>query len=207
MLGASLLRDVGEAALRPASLVSDAFRQRAVLAETDHRPWELPRRPWSMGQTWADLLFAHWPVPEQALRAVVPPQLPIDTREGSAWVGVTPFCIRGLRLRGTAPKAGIYFLSLDADSCAAVSAARRTYRLPYFRSRIRVERDEEAIGTTSCELPTTARRPISPPVTGSTRSTRRGGSSEARSTIRPGRCGAAGPRSRRTRWRCRSGSS
>jgi uncharacterized protein YqjF (DUF2071 family) len=118
-----------------------------------------------MGQTWTDLLFAHWRVPMEALRPVVPGQLPIDTFAGSAWIGITPFCVRGLRLRNTLPapllstfpelnvrtyvsvegKPGIYFLSLDADSCAAVAAARRSYRLPYFRSRIEVERDEEGV--------------------------------------------------------------
>jgi uncharacterized protein YqjF (DUF2071 family) len=163
--GLGALQGVGELALRPAALVSDSFRQRAALAETEHRPWPLPGRPWFMGQTWADLLFAHWRVPEEALRPVVPPQLPLDTYDGSAWLGVTPFCVRGLRLRGTAPapglstfpelnvrtyvsvegKPGIYFLSLDADSCAAVRAARRSYRLPYFRSRIEVGQDAEGI--------------------------------------------------------------
>ena len=43
-------------------------------------------------------------------------------------------------------KPGIYFLSLDADSAAAVRAARLSYRLPYFHSQIRVERDEEGVG-------------------------------------------------------------
>jgi uncharacterized protein YqjF (DUF2071 family) len=164
--GLGLIQGVGEMALSPGTLVSDAFRQRAFLTEAGHRPWELPRRPWFMGQSWIDLLFAHWPVREEALREVVPEQLPIDTHDGSAWLGITPFCVRGLRLRGTAPvpgvssfpelnvrtyvsaggKPGIYFLSLDADSCAAVHAARRAYRLPYFRSRIQVDRDEEGIG-------------------------------------------------------------
>jgi uncharacterized protein YqjF (DUF2071 family) len=163
--GVGLIQGAGELALRPASLVSDAFRQRGALAESDHRPWPLPRRSWFMGQSWIDLLFAHWPVSEAALRAVVPEQLPIDTYDGTAWLGITPFCVRGLRLRGTLPtpalstfpelnvrtyvsvegKPGIYFLSLDADSWAAVHAARRTFRLPYFHSRIRVERDEEGI--------------------------------------------------------------
>ncbi|HEV2790529.1 MAG TPA: DUF2071 domain-containing protein [Solirubrobacterales bacterium] len=158
--GLGALQGVGEMALRPARLVSDAFHQRAVLAETEHRPWPLPKAPWLMGQTWADLLFAHWRVPEEALREVVPPQLPIDTYEGDAWIGVTPFEVRGLRLRGTMPapllstfpelnvrtyvsiegKPGIYFLSLDADSWAAVNAARRSYRLPYFHSRIETHR-------------------------------------------------------------------
>lgn len=148
------------------SLLSDALHQRAVLSETRHRPWSLPEGSWLMGQTWVDLLFAHWRVPEEALRPVVPPELPIDTHNGSAWLGVTPFRVRGLRLRGTLPapvlstfpelnvrtyvsvegKPGIYFLSLDADSRAAVHAARRTYRLPYFRSRIEVGDDEEGIG-------------------------------------------------------------
>ena len=68
--------------------------------------------------------------------------------------------VEGLRLRGTPPlpwvsrfpelnvrtyvevdgKPGIYFLSLDAGRRAAVFAARRTYRLPYFHARMRVER-------------------------------------------------------------------
>jgi uncharacterized protein YqjF (DUF2071 family) len=166
MLGLGALQGVGELALRPAQLVSDAFHQRAVLGETEHRPWPLPDAPWFMGQTWVDLLFAHWRVPEEALREVVPPELPIDTYEGDAWLGVTPFCVRGLRVRGTPPapvfstfpelnvrtyvsvegKPGIYFLSLDADSCAAVHTARRSFRLPYFRSQITVTQDEEGIG-------------------------------------------------------------
>jgi uncharacterized protein YqjF (DUF2071 family) len=147
-------------------LLSDALHQRAVQGETGHRPWPLPQGPWLMGQTWVDLLFAHWRVPEEELRRVVPPQLPLDTCEGSAWLGITPFCVRGLRFRNTAPapvlssfpelnvrtyvsvdgKPGIYFLSLDADSCPAVAAARRLYRLPYFRSRIEVSGEDEAIG-------------------------------------------------------------
>jgi uncharacterized protein YqjF (DUF2071 family) len=166
LLGLAALQGVGEALLRPATLVSDAFHQRSVLTDRDHRPWPLPQGSWLMGQTWVDLLFAHWPLPEEALREVVPPQLPLDTYDGSAWIGVTPFCVRGLRLRGTPPapalssfpelnvrtyvsvegKPGIYFLSLDAGRHAAVHAARRSYRLPYFHSQIEVERDGQEIG-------------------------------------------------------------
>lgn len=159
------LQGAGELLLRPAPLVSDSFRQREVLRETAHRAWPLPREPWFMGQIWLDLLFAHWRVPPEALAGAVPPHLPLDTYDGSAWIGVTPFCIAGLRLRGTTPapglstfaelnartyvslggKPGIYFLSLDAASRAAVQAARRSYRLPYFRSRIAMEENGEGI--------------------------------------------------------------
>ena len=50
-----------------------------------HRPWPLPRGPWSMAQTWHDLLFAHWPVPFEALHPLVPSQLPLDVFDGQCW--------------------------------------------------------------------------------------------------------------------------
>jgi uncharacterized protein YqjF (DUF2071 family) len=140
---------------------STSALQRRTLEELGHRPWPLPDARWLQGQTWCDLLFAHWRVPVEQLRRVVPPALPIHLYEdGSAWLGITPFVVRGLRLRGTPPvpwvsqfpelnvrtyveldgKPGIYFLSLDAARRAAVIAARRTYRLPYFHARMRAEK-------------------------------------------------------------------
>jgi uncharacterized protein YqjF (DUF2071 family) len=118
-----------------------------------------------MGQSWFDLLFAHWRVDADALSRVVPPQLQLDLVEGSAWIGITPFLVRALRLRYTLPlpfvsvfpelnvrtyvevdgKPGIYFLSLDADSALAVFSARRTYRFPYFRAAMAIERDDGTI--------------------------------------------------------------
>jgi uncharacterized protein len=141
--------------------LESARQQSRGLRDRAHRPWEMPSRSWLMGQSWLDLLFAHWRVDRAALERVVPPQLPIDEIDGSAWIGVTPFEVRALRLRMTAPvpalssfpelnvrtyvtvggKPGIYFLSLDADSRLAVATARRAYRFPYFRADMRIERD------------------------------------------------------------------
>jgi uncharacterized protein len=135
-------------------------RQAATLEDTAHRPWPVPSRSWVMGQTWEDLLFAHWRVPEEHLRAHLPPGIQLDTHEGEAWLGVTPFLLSGLRGRGLLPvpvlstflelnvrtyvtdgeKPGIWFFSLDAESQLAVEGARRGYHLPYFRARMRCER-------------------------------------------------------------------
>jgi len=152
------LRAVGDAAellVGPVGLVANEVpSQRAGLAETAHRPWPLPARPWLMGQTWYSLLFAHWAVTPEALRPLIPQPLELDLRDGQAWLGVTPFVVGGLRLRGTPPlpwlsrfpelnvrtyvdygsHPGIYFFSLDAARLAAVAAARRAYRLPYFHA-------------------------------------------------------------------------
>jgi len=135
--------------------------QQRTLEDVGHRPWPLPDSPWLQGQTWCDLLFAHWRVPADQLRRVMPPTLPLHLYDdGSAWLGITPFVVNGLRLRGTPPlpwvsqfpelnvrtyveidgKPGIYFFSLDAARRAAVIAARRSYRLPYFHARMRADK-------------------------------------------------------------------
>lgn len=146
----------GELLLRPAALLSRSQGQGAVLRETAHRPWPPPPEPWLMAQTWKDLLFAHWPVPAERLRPLLPAPVPLDVREGSAWVGVTPFRVGAFRLRGVphlpgitafpelnvrtyttiGGKPGIWFMSLDAASALAVFGARRTHRLPYFKARM-----------------------------------------------------------------------
>ena len=142
-------------------MASASELQRRTLEETGHRPWPLPDKPWLQGQTWCDLLFAHWQVPADRLRRVIPETLPLHLYEdGRAWLGITPFVVKGLRMRGTPPlpwvshfpelnvrtyvevdgRPGIYFLSLDSGRRAAVIAARRTYRLPYFHARMRVHK-------------------------------------------------------------------
>jgi uncharacterized protein YqjF (DUF2071 family) len=113
-----------------------------------------------MGQTWDDLLFVHYRVPADTLRPLVPEGLELQEHSGSCWLGVTPFVITGLRGRGLLPlpfassfrelnvrtyvtrddKPGIWFFSLDASSQLAVEAARRLYRLPYFRADISLRR-------------------------------------------------------------------
>ena len=128
--------------------------QGRVLRETAHRPWPLPSDPWLMAQTWETLLFAHWPVPPEELRPLLPEAISLDVWEGRAYVSVTPFRVGALRLRGTPHlggltafpelnvrtyttldgKPGIWFMSLDAANAFAVAAARRAYRLPYFKA-------------------------------------------------------------------------
>jgi uncharacterized protein YqjF (DUF2071 family) len=122
-----------------------------------HRPWPRPRIPWVMAQTWVDLLFAHWPVPAATLRQHVPPSLQLETYDGEAWLGVVPFELVGLRLRGLPPmspfpetnvrtyvtaggKPGVLFFSLDAASRAAVFGARTFLRLPYRHADMSIRR-------------------------------------------------------------------
>lgn len=121
------------------------------LLELDHRPWPLPRRPWTWRQSWLDLAFLHWPIAADELRPLVPSSLTIQQFDGSAWIGVVPFRMTGVMRRPLPDlpwvsafpelnvrvyverdgKPGVWFLSLDAANPVAVWAARRFFHLPY----------------------------------------------------------------------------
>lgn len=123
-----------------------------------------PDRPVRGYQQWRSLLFLHWPVPIDLLRAVVPASLEIDTWNGEAYVGVVPFAMQGVRNASwpkwagmtfletnvrtyvhTGGKPGVYFLSLDAASRLAVWGARTFWGLPYFYADMRLEQDGEKV--------------------------------------------------------------
>jgi uncharacterized protein YqjF (DUF2071 family) len=129
-----------------------------ALGRTDHRPWPLPSRPWIGRQRWCDLLFAHWPVPLSALAPLVPAGLEVQEFDGTSWVGLVPFRMEDVMLRGLPGlpwlsrfaemnlrlyvvadgKPGVWFVSLDAARLPAVWAARRFLHLPYFLADMQV---------------------------------------------------------------------
>ncbi|MGA2351137.1 MAG: DUF2071 domain-containing protein [Terracidiphilus sp.] len=135
------------------------------LVRTSHKPRPLPSGRWLMKQRWNDLLFAHWPVPALSLAPLVPEGLQVDTFQGSAWLGVMPFWIDRIKVRGlpTMPGGqgfpdlslrtyvreertgtlGVCCLSLDASNLLAAALGRALYRLPYHWAEMRLEQRTE----------------------------------------------------------------
>jgi uncharacterized protein YqjF (DUF2071 family) len=125
------------------------------------RPADLPL----MEHHWGKLLFMHWPIPVERLRPLIPPQLDIDTFDGEAWVGITPFTLWNVRLSFTPPVPylsdfhelnvrtyvlyrgvpGVWFFSLNTNSSMTVFGARTFYFLPYFNSDIDLRREGDTI--------------------------------------------------------------
>jgi uncharacterized protein len=99
-----------------------------------------------MHQHWGSLLFIHWPVPAALLRSFIPEPLVVDTHDGLAWVGITPFTMWGVRthvyLDGVP---GVWFFSLDANNAVAALGARVVFHLPYFNARMSLERRDRTI--------------------------------------------------------------
>ena len=136
-----------------------------ILAHKEHRAYPYPSGPWALAMRWHDLLFMHWPVPEAALRPLVPPTLNIDTFDGTAWIGVVPFHMSGVRPRfvpefaplsdfpelnvrtyvTAADRPGIWFFSLDAHNPLAVRVARATFKLPYFDAKMSCRKEGEEV--------------------------------------------------------------
>lgn len=129
-------------------------------------PTERPRRGgrWVMSMTWEDVLFAHWPIDAEAMRAHIPAGMALDTFDGKAWLSIVPFLMTGVRGRCSPalPGArrfaelnvrtyvtvdgvpGLYFFSLDAANRLAVRVARATFALPYFDARMRCKKDAQS---------------------------------------------------------------
>src|SRR5688572_10038498 len=144
---------------RHAQVVREMFFMGSCLAGPV--PMTQPAGPWVMVQRWHHLLFAHWRCPIAELRRLVPEPLEIDIYDGSAWVGVVPFYMSGVRMRLSPPvptvhafeelnvrtyvtldgRPGVWFFSLDCASSLAVLGARVGVYLPYYRASMAMVRD------------------------------------------------------------------
>ena len=132
---------------------------------TSYRPRPLPSGRWLVTQRWNDLLFAHWPIPASQIAALLPEGLEVDTYQGSAWLGVVPFWLDRIKMRGIPPipgvrrfpdlnvrtyvrdqytgTPGVYCFSIDASNLLAVAVARMYYQLPYFWAAMHMEQRSE----------------------------------------------------------------
>lgn len=120
-----------------------------------------------MGMRWSSLAFLHWAVSPDEMNRWVPAGLELDTFDGQAWLGVVPFAMSKVRLRGLpavpglsgflelnvrtyvrnhAGEAGVLFYSLDANHRLGVRFARRCYGLPYFDSVMQMTREDSDAG-------------------------------------------------------------
>ena len=95
-------------------------------------------------QRWEDLTFLHWSLPATTIQERLPPGLAVDTFDGRAWLGVTPFRMHArpafgpavprlstftdinvrTYVRGPDGRDGIWFFSLDCPRLPVVLALR-----------------------------------------------------------------------------------
>ena len=112
---------------------------------------------------WKDLGFLHHRVAFQVLQAMLPPDLELETYDGTAWVSIVPFRMAGVRWRNTPAvpgfsgfpelnvrthvrhrdKPGVFFFSLDATNLPFVLGARTLHGIPYLWSDIELSQRQD----------------------------------------------------------------
>jgi len=126
---------------------------------TDHLPFLMPERSHSFMQQWHHVSFLHWEVDPVLIAPYIPEGLELDTFEEKAYIGTIPFMMTGIRPRlavsvpsiSTFPefnirtyvkqrgKAGVFFITLDAQSRNTCLYAPYAYGLPYRYAKSRLD--------------------------------------------------------------------
>lgn len=119
-------------------------------------------------QQWRDMVFLHWPYPAEVIGRYVPDGFEVDTFDGQAWLGLTPFrvaaCSPGLvpplglwsfpetNLRtyvvGPDGRDGLWFLSIEADDIPITVGARFGIGAPYHLGAMSVGPAGSGLGLT-----------------------------------------------------------
>jgi uncharacterized protein YqjF (DUF2071 family) len=143
--------------------VPERIHERAeqILAQIDKLLHPHVTLPWVLFMTWRDLLFASWRVPPEIVRAKVPPELDLDTFDGSAWVTLVPMHVTGMHYRDVPPipgmvtlrelnfrtyvkrngKGGVYFLSIECPAIVSDWMALHLFKVPYLKAQIVMAND------------------------------------------------------------------
>lgn len=121
-------------------------------------------------QRWRHLLFLHWELPVDAIAALIPKELTVDTFEGKAFIGLVAFTMLDVAPRWAPSVPGtsnfhelnvrtyvhrdgkdpaVWFFSLDAASSIAVLAARAGWHLPYHRASMELDVQDRDVSYTS----------------------------------------------------------
>lgn len=119
--------------------------------------------------SWETLTFVHWRVEPERVQPLLPDGLAVDTFDGAAWVGLTPFVLARIRppavshrspfppvpglarlasspetnlrtyVRGPDGRDGLWFLSLDIGSRALAAGMRTAVGAPYHAADLTVD--------------------------------------------------------------------
>ena len=118
-----------------------------------------------MRQEWNDLAFLHWEIAPAEIRPHLPPGVEVDLFGDTAWIGVVPFDMKGVTLRGCPAPAfisnfpeinvrtyvtvngrpGVWFFSLNVPHRLPVFIARKCFHRPSYRAAMSSRREGEIV--------------------------------------------------------------
>jgi uncharacterized protein len=132
---------------------------RELAESAAYRRWAPPGRDWQAAQAERDIVFMHYAVDYDAVRALVPSVLEIEKYEDTAWVGIMALRVAKIHSRllpipkpwhrfpevdlvtyvSHAGRRGVYFLSIESKHRLLAPAIRWYTSLPYLYSGLDIE--------------------------------------------------------------------
>jgi uncharacterized protein YqjF (DUF2071 family) len=123
-----------------------------------YRQWAPPGREWQAAQAERDIVFMHYAVDYDAVRALVPPVLEVERYDGTAWVGIMALCVAKLHSKhlpipkpwhhfaevdlvtyvSHAGRRGVFFLSIESHHRFLALGLRWYTSLPYLYSGLEI---------------------------------------------------------------------
>lgn len=122
-----------------------------ILKQTNHRPFEVPKRPWKFYQEWNKALFLHWEVAPELVEPFIPDALELETLNGKCWISLVAFDMNHIGIRSLPKlphisnfheinirtyikynkKPSVYFLSMEGSKKSSCKILKAISKFPY----------------------------------------------------------------------------
>tara|TARA_R110002049_G_scaffold114927_1_gene266605 strand:- start:11651 stop:12373 length:723 start_codon:yes stop_codon:yes gene_type:complete len=133
------------------------MRAKNILKQTNHRPFDYPKRSWKFYQEWNKTIFLHWEVDEALIKPWLPKDFTLDTINGKAWVSLVAFNMNHIGVRSILKiphisdfheinirtyvtyngKPSVYFLSMEGSKRSSCRVLKTLSRFDYRYSKMK----------------------------------------------------------------------
>lgn len=133
------------------------MRAKEILQQTEHRPFEYPKRSWKFYQEWKHAIFLHWEVSPEYLQPWLPKSLELDVINGKAWISLVAFDMNHIGVRSILKiphisdfheinirtyvicngKPSVCFLSMEGSKRSSCKVLKTLSRFPYRYSKMK----------------------------------------------------------------------
>ncbi|AUP79634.1 YqjF family protein [Flavivirga eckloniae] len=127
-----------------------------ILQQTDHRPFQYPKREWKFYQEWNKAVFLHWKVNPEEIMPFLPNGMKPDTINGKTWVSLVAFTMNNIGIRNLPKvpyisdffeinirvyityndKPSVYFLNMESSKRSSCNILKVISKFPYQYSKM-----------------------------------------------------------------------
>ena len=132
------------------------MKNKDILKQKEHRPFEYPKRSWTFYQEWNNAIFLHWEVSPELIKPLLPKNIELDIIKGKTWVSLVAFDMNNIGIRNLPKiphisdfqeinirvyitcngKPSVYFLSMEGSKQSSCKVLKVLSKFPYRYSKM-----------------------------------------------------------------------